>query len=106
MFQYDMADTKDHENKSFSEQAFYAFLERVGISKSEMHFSFNGENSYKGKLPRFRAVSWGGYYGADGDWILFIAYRSSSPKHTIQHTWFWDEANECVYNHKIHEFIN
>jgi len=106
VFQYDMTDVRDHQNKAFSEQSFLEFLKSIGLSTEQMPFSFEGKNMWKGKLPTFRAVSWGGYYGSNRDWIIFIAYRANAPKHTIQHTWKWDENDQLIYDHQVHEWMN
>lgn len=106
MFQYDISAATSYATKKESEEAYRAFILSIGEDISSYPFSLDGLNQYKGKPTRFKVASWGGYYNADNQWTLFVSYRCTHPAHTIQHTWFWDEANQSCINHRVMEFIN
>lgn len=106
MFQYDIASVKHYTSKKDKQSAYSQFLMQIGERESQYPFSLECEKLYKGKPTVFTVQSWGGYYNADQQWTLFVAYRCEHPKHTIQHTWFWDEANQSCFNHRVLEFIN
>ncbi len=106
MFQYDISSVKHYSSKFEKESAYYQFLQDIHEEKAKYPFSLECENTYKGLPVKFTVTSWGGYFNADNVWTVFIAYRSNNPKHTTQHQWSWDEANQCCFDHRVLEFIN
>ena len=106
MFEYDIVKASSIAGLKSKQEAYLAFLLTVKLSKKQYPYSLDSVNLYKGIPVRFTITSWGGYYDADNKWRVFIAYRSNEPKHTIQHSWYWDGENEEPFGHKVMEFIN
>ncbi|HMC99945.1 MAG TPA: hypothetical protein VKH37_07325 [Ferruginibacter sp.] len=106
MFEYDLSDARQFQFKTDKRAAFAQYLLTLGMSEDEYPFSFKGKALYKGKPCVFTISGWGGYYNANGEWVVFIAYRCEHPKHTIQHCWSWDGENNTVFNYRKMEFMN
>lgn len=106
MFQYDISDKKHYAGINSKREAYSSFLNSIGEDESRYPYTLDGLINYKGKPSRFTVTSWGGYFNADNQWTVFVAYRCNAPKHTIQHSWSWSEEEQRCYNHRVMEFIN
>jgi hypothetical protein len=106
MFENDLIMTRDYPTKTEKIAAFHTFLDSIHQRKDKFPFTIENEEKYKGKPIVFTVTSFGGYFNANNQWTVFIAYRSNNPKHTIQHCWAWDGDKQEPFNYRVMEFIN
>jgi len=105
MFEKDFSNLRLSPTKRDKVDAFHNFLDNTKLSKDKYPYSLE-YGTYKGKPCHFTVSGFGGYFNADNVWTIFIAYRCNDPKHTIQHTWSWNEEKSKVFNYRVMEFIN
>ena len=106
MFQRDFIGHSDFTNKADRIASYKQFLKDTKLDEVKFPYSLETKETFKGKPIVFTVSGWGGYFNANNEWTLFIAYRSNNPKHTKQHCWSWDSENEEAINYRIMEFIN
>jgi len=105
MFNNDIASTKHFTTKVDGEAAYVQWCGLVGISTNQFSFTVKTGRLFAGKPVIFRITSWGAYENASGEFVVFVAYYATAPKHTMQYSWQIDEKGHVVGVPRQYGFI-
>nr|CRY96384.1 hypothetical protein [uncultured prokaryote] len=87
------------------ENAFFEWLERMGLEKEGFYSVVRTQQTYKGKPMTFYVASYGSFQTIDG-WEIYLTYRADIVNHVRYHTWKWDGKRAVIAAHSMKEFIN
>lgn len=92
--------------KADGETSFWQFLKEVKLQDEGLQFKYETPSSAKkGKIWAV-AESWGGYVNSNGEWVVFVCWRSSREGICWYSHWSWDSENQMPFNRRDYGFVN
>jgi len=90
--------------KADGESSFYQFLKEVKLLGEGLKFKVEINTPTKKGHLFLVAESWGGYFNANDEWIVFVCWRASKGNICIYSHWYWDSENQCAYGRRDYGF--
>jgi len=90
--------------KADGETSFYQFLKEVKLMDEGLVFRIKTDIPSKKGVVWMVAESWGGYFNADNEWVVFVCWRSSKGNSCQYSHWYWDSENQCAYGRRDYGF--
>lgn len=91
--------------KADGQTAFWQFCKEVNLLDSGIEWQFESGIFRNNKPVMYTADSWGGYVNSDGEWIVFICWRTGNGKLTKYTHWSWDSENRMPFNRRDMGFV-
>lgn len=88
--------------KADGQASYHEFKKSLKLSLDALPYEYESTIRRNGKPLKFIAESWGGYFDANNQWRVFIAWRLSNGHVTTMLSWLWDSENKECYGEQEH----